>query len=170
MRHILTEIFKRKKLIKKYAIYTGKPVYAVENLNLRNESMLEVVKNYDEDEVKNDIRPPPEEPSERMERLKYEKMVRLMERFIQNEDYRIWCDKINQNGKFINTIFFLANKGEDNIEIERIVKIFEVIQEILLFKVDYDFIKQLAWILLALLEAKEEKMEYVKIKTFFINL
>ena len=72
--------------------------------------------------------------------------------------------------KFINTIFFLANKGEDNIEIERIVKIFEVIQEILLFKVDYDFIKQLAWILLALLEAKEEKMEYVKIKTFFINL
>ena len=151
-------------------MYTGKPVYAVENLNLSNESMLEVIKNYDEDEVKNDIIPPPEEPSERMERLKYEKMVRLMERFIQNEDYRIWCDKINQNGKFINTIFFLANKGEDNIEIERIVKIFEVIQEILLFKVDYDFIKQLAWILLALLEAKEEKMEYVKIKTFFINL
>ncbi len=151
-------------------MYTGKPVYAVENVNLSNESMLEVVKNYDEDEVKNDIRPPPEEPSERMERLKYEKMVRLMERFIQNEDYRIWCDKINQNGKFINTIFFLANKGEDNIEIERIVKIFEVIQEILLFKVDYDFIKQLAWILLALLEVKEEKMEYVKIKTFFINL
>ena len=93
-----------------------------------------------------------------------------MERFLQNEDHRIWCDKINQNSKFINTIFYLANKGEDNIEIERIVKIFEVIQEILLFKVDYDFIKQLAWILLALLEAKEEKMEYVKIKTFFINL
>ena len=170
MRDIFTEIFKRNKLIKKYAMYTGKPIYAVENLNLSNESMLEVVKNYDEDEVKNDIRPPPEEPKERMERLKYEKMVRSMGKFIQNEDYRIWCEKINQNGRFINTIFFLANRGEDNLEIERIVKIFEIIKEILLFTVDYYFIKSLASILLALLDSKEDKVEYVKVKTFFINL
>ena len=170
MRDIFTEIFKRKKLIMKYAMYTGKPVYAVENLNLSNESMLEVVKNYDKEEVENDITPPPEDPNERNERLKFEKMVRLMERFIQNEDYRIYCDKINQNGKFINTIFFLANKGEDNIEIDRVVKIFDVIKEILLFTVDYYFVQNLASILLALLDSKEEKVEYVKIKTFFINL
>ena len=93
-----------------------------------------------------------------------------MGKFIQNEDYRIWCEKINQNGRFINTIFFLANRGEDNLEIERIVKIFEIIKEILLFTVDYYFIKSLASILLALLDSKEDKVEYVKVKTFFINL
>ena len=170
MRDIFTEIFKRQKLIKKYAMYTGKPVYAVENLNLSNESMLEVVKNYDEEEVKNDIRPLPEEPNERIERLKMERMVEYMGRFIDNEDNRIFCEKINENGRFINTIFFLANRGEDNLEIERIVKIFEVIKEVLLFTVDYQFIKDLADILMALLESKEDKKEYVKVKTFFINL
>jgi len=54
--------------------------------------------------------------------------------------------------------------------IERIVKIFEVIKEVLLFTVEYQFIKDLADILMALLESKEDKKEYVKVKTFFINL
>ena len=78
------EVFDRVKLIKKYALYTGKPIYAIANLNLSNEKMREVVKNYDEEERKNDIRPPPEKRN-----LKEESMLHNLEMFLSNEDNEI---------------------------------------------------------------------------------
>ena len=56
MNLVLNEIFKKKRLINKYAFYTGKSVFEIENLNLIAEKMLEIVKNYDQEEKDNDIR------------------------------------------------------------------------------------------------------------------
>ena len=56
MNLVFNEIFKKKRLINKYAFYTGKNVFEVENLGLTNEKMLEIVKNYDEEEKENDVK------------------------------------------------------------------------------------------------------------------
>jgi hypothetical protein len=165
MRFIFTEIFKRKKLILKYAQYTNKPVYSVENLNLSNKRMLEVIKNYDAEEKKNDVEPEPEKRDYEMER-----MLRNMSMLLEDEDTSIKINKINENAKFINTIFYYANKGEDNIEIERVLKIFDVISGELLFNVDQGFFEKLAYSLRAILENSEDKKKYLKTKTFFKNL
>ena len=54
MNLIFNEIFKKKRLINKYAFYTNKTKYEIENLCLSNSKMLEVVKNYDDEEREND--------------------------------------------------------------------------------------------------------------------
>ena len=165
MNVIFSEIFKRKKLILKYAQYTNKPVYSVENLNLSNKRMLEVVKNYDAEEKKNDVEPEPEKKDVKMER-----MIRNIRRMMENEDALIKINKLNENAKFINTIFYYANKGEDNIEIDRVLKIFDVISGELLFNVDQNFFEPLAYNLNAVLLSKEDNTKYLKTKTFFKNL
>ena len=58
----------------------------MENLGLTNEKMLEIVKNYDEEEKANDIRPIPIKKN-----IKYEKMIEEMTFFLGNEDQRILC-------------------------------------------------------------------------------
>ena len=165
MNVIFSEIFKRKKLILKYAQYTNKPVYSVENLNLSNKRMLEVVKNYDAEEKKNDVEPEPEKKD-----IKMERMIRNIRRMMENEDALIKINKLNENAKFINTIFYYANKGEDNIEIDRVLKIFDVISGELLFNVDQNFFEPLAYNLNAVLLSKEDNTKYLKTKTFFKNL
>ena len=165
MNVIFSEIFKRKKLILKYAQYTNKPVYSVENLNLSNKRMLEVVKNYDAEEKKNDVEPEPEKKDVKMER-----MIRNIRRMMEDEDALIKINKLNENAKFINTIFYYANKGEDNIEIDRVLKIFDVISGELLFNVDQNFFEPLAYNLNAVLLSKEDNTKYLKTKTFFKNL
>ena len=165
MNVIFSEIFKRKKLILKYAQYTNKPVYSVENLNLSNKRMLEVVKNYDAEEKKNDVEPEPEKKDVKMER-----MIRNIRRMMEDEDTLIKINKLNENAKFINTIFYYANKGEDNIEIDRVLKIFDVISGELLFNVDQNFFEPLAYNLNAVLLSKEDNTKYLKTKTFFKNL
>ena len=154
------EVFDRVKLIKKYALYTGKPIYAIANLNLSNEKMREVVKNYDEEERKNDIRPPPEKRN-----LKEESMLHNLEMFLSNEDNEIRVRKIQDNNSLINTIFFLANNGEANLEVERIGRIFATLYDVLLVPIDSDFIFQLGKILYAIVEKK-----YLNTKEFFLNL
>ena len=165
MSTVFGEIFKRKKLINKYAYYTKKTVYEIENLCLSNSKMLEIVKNYDREEKENDIRPPPEQRD-----LKQEKMIREMTNFLSDIDNRILCNKIDINGQLINTCFFLANKGEELLEIERVIKIFDTLKEVLLFTVEKKFLETLAKILYAYLDDKEGKKQYLKTKTFFINL
>ena len=163
MKSIFEDIFKRKRLINKYAFYTNKTKYEIENLCLSNSKMLEVVKNYDEEENKNDNRQMPIPINK-----KHEKMVDEMKKFLKIEDNRILCNKIDLNNQLIYTCFYLANNGEDLLEIERILNIFETLKEVLLFEVKKDFIVPLAKILGAFLE--EEKTKYIKIKKFFINL
>ena len=165
MSKVFGEIFKRKKLINKYAYYTKKSVYEIENLCLSNSKMLEIVKNYDKEEKENDIRPPPE-----IRDYKMEKMNREMTNFLADIDNRILCNKIDMNGQLINTCFFLANQGEEMLEIDRVIKIFDTLKEVLLFTVERKFIEVLAKILYAFFDDKENKIQYLKTKTFFINL
>ena len=164
MNSIFNEIFKRKRLINKYAYYTEKTMYEIENLCLSNSKMLEVVKNYDQEEIINDKREPEKKKNEREEKMKRE-----MKQFLSNEDNRIICNKIEMNSQLINTCFYLANQGEDNLEIERVLNIFFTLQEILLFEVTEEFIIKLAKILYAYLKVGE-KERYLKTKKFFINL
>ena len=165
MNNVFGEIFKRKKLINKYAYYTKKSVYEIENLCLSNSKMLEIVKNYDREEKENDIRPPPEIRNYRQER-----MNREMQIFLSDIDNRILCNKIDMNGQLINTCFFLANQGEEMLEIDRAIKIFDTLKEVLLFSVERKFIEVLAKILYAYFDDKENNVQYLKTKTFFINL
>jgi hypothetical protein len=127
--------------------------------------MLEVVKNYDAEEKKNDVEPEPEKKDVKMER-----MIRNIQMMMSDEDVTIKINKINENAKFINTIFYYANKGEDNIEIERVLKIFDVISGELLFNVDQNFFEPLAHYLYAILFNKEDNTKYLKTNTFFKNL
>ena len=165
MNNVFGEIFKRKKLINKYAYYTKKSVYEIENLCLSNSKMLEIVKNYDREEKENDIRPPPE-----IRNYKQEKMNHEMENFLSDIDNRILCNKIDMNGQLINTCFFLANQGEEMLELDRAIKIFDTLKEVLLFTVERKFLEFLAKILDAIFDDKENNTQYLKTKTFFINL
>ena len=166
MNEVFGEIFKRKKLINKYALYTKKSIYEIENLGLSNSKMLEIVKNYDKEELENDIRPPPE-----IIDYKKEKMIKEISAFVSDIDNRILCNKIDMNGCLINTCFFLANNGEDMLEIERVLKIFNTLKEVLLFDVEKPFLIRLAKILYAYYRDEEnKKIEYLKTRTFFINL
>ena len=162
MNMIFGEIFKRKKLINKYALYTKKTIYEIENLGLSNSKMLEIVKNYDEEEKKNDIRPPPV-----IIDYKYEKMIKEFSAFVSDIDNRILCNKIDMNGCLINTCFFLVNQGEEILEMERVLKIFDTLKEVLLFTVDRKFLISLSKILYAYMK---DKIEYLKTRTFFKNL
>ena len=172
MGKIFGEIFKRKKLIKKYAIYTQKPIYEIENLELSNAKMLEIVKNYDEEEVKNDIKEPPEEHN-----YTFEKMIdNLNYFFYNNDDHRLLCNKIDTNSQLINTCIFLANDGNEMIRISRVVKMFDTLEEVLMFTVSEEFLIHLAGLLNALYTEKHikgiktTKIHFLKIKKFFKNL
>ena len=167
MNLVFNEIFKKKRLINKYAFYTGKTVFEVENLGLTNEKMIEIVKNYDEEEKINDIRPIPIKKN-----IKYEKMIEEMTFFLGNEDQRILCNKIDMNSNLIHTCLYLANQGEDNLEIERVLNIFNTLEEILLFNLSEDFIIKLAKILNAYLESNESSkvQKYIITNKFFENL
>ena len=167
MNEVFGEIFKRKKLINKYALYTKKSIYEIENLGLSNSKMLEIVKNYDREERENDIRPPPE-----IIDYKREKMIKEITSFVSDIDNRILCNKIDMNGCLINTCFFLANNGEDMLEIDRVLNIFNTLKEVLLFDVERSFLIRLAKILYSYYrdEESKNKVEYLKTRSFFINL
>ena len=167
MNLVFNEIFKKKRLINKYAFYTGKSVFEIENLDLSVDKMLEIVKNYDEEEKENDIRVPPEKKN-----LKYEKMIENMNVFLSNEDQRILCNKIDMNKNLIHTCLYLANQGEDNLEMERVISIFDTLKEILLFDISEEFMTKLSKILNSYLESKEKNkvQKYIITNKFFENL
>ena len=167
MNLVFNEIFKKKRLINKYAFYTGKNVFEIENLNLSVDKMLEIVKNYDEEEKENDVRVPPIKKN-----LKYEKMIENMNIFLSDEDQRILCNKIDMNKNLIHTCLYLANQGEENLEIERVINIFETLKEILLFEIKEEFIIKLSKILNSYIESKENNktQKYIITNKFFENL
>ena len=163
---ILNEIFKKKRLINKYAFYINKTKYDIENLCLSNSKMLEVVKNYDEEERINYNRKPPKERNIKKEKWKNgRRNGKIFKKWRYN---RILCNKIEMNSQLIYTFFYLANHGEDNLEIERVLIIFETLKEILLFDVKEDFKINLAKILYGFF--KSEEVKYLRTKRFFINL
>ena len=167
MNLVFNEIYKKKRLINKYAFYTGKNVFEIENLDLSAEKMLEIVKNYDEEEKKNDVRVPPPQKN-----LKYEKMIENMNIFLSDEDQRIYCNKIDMNRNLIHTCLYLANQGEDNLEIERVYNIFDTLKEILLIEISEEFLTKLSKILNSYLESNEKNkvQKYIITNKFFENL
>lgn len=136
---IFEKKFERTVLMEKYLTYTQSSPYIVDNLQLSNKELKEIVKQYDEEERKAD--PPIEEvredPSE-------QRMIKRIEEMFQNFDEFVIVKKIYLNSRFINTVLFLTNKGEDVIEFKRIIDIFEILSENLLFNFDLKFIKALA--------------------------
>ena len=98
--------------------------------------MLEIVKNYDQEEKDNDIREIPIKKNK-----KYEKMMEEMRKILANEDLRILCNKIDMNSNLMHTCLYLANQGEDNLEFERVMTIFNTLKEILLFDLSEEFAK-----------------------------
>ena len=88
------------------------------------------------------------------------------------EDQRILCNKIDMNKNLIHTCLYLANQGEENLEIERVINIFETLKEILPFEIKEEFIIKLAKILNSYLESKEDKkaQKYIITNKFFENL
>ena len=167
MNLVLNEIFKKKRLINKYSFYTGKSVFEIENLNLNAEKMLEIVKNYGQEEKDNDIREIPVKKN-----LKLEKMMEEMRKILTNEDERILCNKIDMNNNLMHTCLYLANQGEDNLEISRVINIFNTLKEILLFDLSEGFIIKLSKILYSYIESDEngKKEKYLIINKFFENL
>ena len=99
-------------------------------------------------------------------------MIEEMTNFLGNEDERILCNKIDMNSNLIHTCLYLANQGEDNLEIERVLNIFNTLKEILLFDLSEDFIIKLSKILNAYLESNEsgKKEKYIITNRFFENL
>ncbi|MCQ2819796.1 MAG: LamG domain-containing protein, partial [archaeon] len=142
-RYVMKEIFDRKKLIAKYAMYTGKPVHQIENLGMSNERMLEVVKAYDEEERKNDVKPIPVVINQKEEDMK----ANLKEFMLMDEDNEIKCYKVLDNERFLNTILYLANDGESTYEEKRICKIFAVLRDVLNTEIDQQFFHILCQIL-----------------------
>ena len=76
------------------------------------------------------------------------------------------------NSNLIHTCLYLANQGEDNLEIERVLNIFNTLEEILLFNISEDFIIKLSKILNAYLESNESNkvQKYLITNKFFENL
>jgi hypothetical protein len=128
---------------------------------------MEIVKNYDEEEIENDIKEIPVKKN-----IKYEKMIEEMNNFLKNEDQRILCNKIDMNNKLIQTCLYLANQGEDNLEIDRVINIFNTLKEILLFELNEDFITKLSKILNSYLETNENNKteKFMITSKFFENL
>ena len=163
MKSVFNEIFKKKRLINKYAFYTGKKLYEIENLDLPAEKMMEIVKNYDAEEKENDIKEIIVKKN-----LRYEKMIKEMNTLLKDENQRIICNKIDMNKKLIQTCLFLANQGEDNLEIDRVINIFNTLKEILLFELTEEFIIKLSKILNSFLES--DGIKYLITHKFFENL
>ena len=155
--------FERIVLMDKYLKYTKSSPYIVENLQLSNYELKEIVKKFDEEERKND--PVPESQYEDVDKSR---MLKNVETMLQDEDELLLMKKIYLNSKFINTVLFLANKRENMIEIQRIIDIFDILKENLLFELDLKFLKKLAKSLNAL--SKNEGVHYVNLNTFFKNL
>lgn len=62
---------------------------------------------------------------------------------LSNNDEFILVKKLYLNAKTIYTVLFLCSDGEDFIEVKRVIDIFEILSENLLFNIDYDFMYRL---------------------------
>lgn len=160
---VFEDRFERDVLMEKYLRYTKTSPYIVENLQLTNHELKEIVKKYDKEERDND---PPVEVIE--EDPNKTRMFSKMEEMFENEEDLLIVKKLYLNAKFIYTVLSLANRNQDVIEIYRIVNIFEILRENLLFDIDLSFITRLGKNLNAV--RKLEGETYIHLPLFFKNL
>lgn len=145
---IFEEKIQRKVLCEKYIKHTGTQPYVLENMNLSNEELREMVKEFDEEERKNDeinknILGYSEGNLSRIESTTMIKMKDNLEKLLDSPKDYSRIVKFYLNSKIINSILYLANCGDDIIEIRRIVNIFDVLSDSLNFSIDYNFMNEL---------------------------
>jgi hypothetical protein len=95
------------------------------------------------------------------------KMKKDLEKLISNEEDYIKIKKFFMNYKLISTVLYLANNKQDIMELRRVIDIFEVLGENMLFEVDLFFITNLAKGLNSILP---EDKKYFSLNVFFTNL
>ena len=180
---VLEEKLERDILIEKYMKHTGNQGFIIDNLSLTNQELKEIVKQYDNEEQKNN-----EEENNvnkinnymennnlqesknylsQIESSTVTKMKKDLEKLISNEEDFIKIKKFFLNYKLISTVLYLANDKNENMELKRVVDIFEVLGENMLFDVDLFFITNLAKGLNAIIP---EDKKYFSLSVFFNNL
>ena len=94
-------------------------------------------------------------------------MKKNLEKLMSNEDDFIRVKKFFMNHKLIGIVLYLANEKQDIMELKRVVDIFEVLGENMLFEVDLFFITNLAKGLNAIIP---DNKNYFSLSIFFTNL
>ena len=180
---ILEEKLERDILIEKYMKHTGNQGFIIDNLSVTNQELKEIVRQYDTEEQKNNNEDnninnmnnnmeynnlqESHNYLSQIESSTVTKMKKDLEKLISNEEDFIKIKKFFLNYKLISTVLYLANDKNENMELKRVVDIFEVLGENMLFDVDLFFITNLAKGLNAILP---EDKKYFNLNLFFNNL
>ena len=180
---VLEEKIERNVLIDVYRKKTGNQGFIIDNLSLTNQELKEIVKQYDsnnEEQKNNEGENNNMNNMEGYNNLKESnnylsqiestaviKMKKDLEKLISNEDDFIRVKKFFLNYKLISTVLYLANDKQDNMELKRVVDIFDVLGENMLFDVDLFFITNLAKGLNAIVP---DDKKYFSLNAFFNNL
>ena len=188
---ILEEKLERNILLEKYAKQTGNQGFIIDNLSLTNTELKEIVKQYDVKEEKknnediailnnnnnsmnnnelkeeyNNLQETNNDLSQ-IESTTLTIMKKNLEKLMSNEDDFIRVKKFFMNHKLIGIVLYLANEKQDIMELKRVVDIFEVLGENMLFEVDLFFITNLAKGLNAIIP---DNKKYFSLSIFFTNL
>ena len=184
---ILEEKMERNILLDKYMKHTGNQGFIIDNLNVTNRELKDIVKQFDNEEEKNNGENGEEGNNNnnmenndgynnlqesnnylsQIESSTVTKMKKDLEKIISNEEDFIRIKKFFLNYKLISTVLYLANDKQDVMELKRVVDIFEVLGENMLFDVDLFFITNLAKGLNAI---DPDDKKYFSLNTFFNNL
>ena len=187
---VLEEKLERNILLEKYVQQTGNQGFIIDNLSLTNQELKEVVKQYDTKEEKknneenavinnnnilnkkglkdeyNNLQESNNDLSQ-IESTTLTTMKKNLEKLMSNEDDFIRVKKFFMNHKLIGIVLYLANEKQDIMELKRVVDIFEVLGENMLFEVDLFFITNLAKGLNAIIP---DNKKYFSLSIFFTNL
>ena len=189
---VLEEKLERDLLLDKYVQQTGNQGFIIDNLSLTNQELKEIVKQYDTKEEKknnednNEILnnnnnilnnnglkeeynnlPETNNDLSQIESTTLTIMKKNLEKLMSNEDDFIRVKKFFMNHKLIGIVLYLANEKQDIMELKRVVDIFEVLGENMLFEVDLFFITNLAKGLNAIIP---DNKNYFSLSIFFTNL
>ena len=188
---VLEEKLERNILLEKYVQQTGNQGFIIDNLSLTNQELKEIVKQYDTKEEKknneenailnnnnnymnnmglkeeyNNLQESNNDLSQ-IESTTLTIMKKNLEKLMSNEDDFIRVKKFFMNHKLISIVLYLANLKQDIMELKRVVDIFEVLGENMLFEVDLFFITNLAKGLNAIIP---DNKKYFSLSAFFTNL
>ena len=187
---VLEQKLERNILLDKYVQQTGNQGFIIDNLSLTNQELKEIVKQYDTKEEKknndenvllnnnniinnnglkeeyNNLQESNNDLSQ-IESTTLTIMKKNLEKLMSNEDDFIRVKKFFMNHKLIGMVLYLANEKQDIMELKRVVDIFEVLGENMLFEVDLFFITNLAKGLNALIP---DNKKYFSLSVFFTNL
>ena len=187
---VLEEKLERNILLEKYVQQTGNQGFIIDNLSLTNTELKEIVKQYDTKEEKkngednaiinnnnilnnnglkeefNNLQESNNDLSQ-IESTTLTTMKKNLEKLMSNEDDFIRVKKFFMNHKLIGIVLYLANEKQDIMELKRVVDIFEVLGENMLFEVDLFFITNLAKGLNAIIP---DNKKYFSLSIFFTNL